>query len=60
MWPAVKSLVCRHTTQHQKRDPDEEAGDLPWGRWESTVWSGNTAPFDLVIDATQVLAAALG
>ena len=60
MWRAVKSLVCRHTTQYQKSDSDGEDGDLPWGRWEPAVWAGNAAPFDLVIDAAQVLAAALG
>jgi len=56
----VKILVCRHTTQYQKSDPDEEDCDLPWDRWESTVSSGNAAPFDLVIDAAQVLAAVFG
>jgi len=27
---------------------------------ESSVWSGHATPFDLVIDATQVLAATFG
>ena len=27
---------------------------------KAAVWSGHAAPFDLVIDATQVLAAAFG
>jgi hypothetical protein len=60
MWPTVKNLVCRHTTQYQKIGSDEEDGNLPWDRWEPAVWSGKATPFDLVIDATQVFAAAFG
>ena len=49
-----------HTTRSHRSAPGRKDGDVLRGRWEPGVWSGDTASFDLVVDATQVLATAFG